>query len=110
MGDTWIVDLRHYLTPAGAFAEMPRPARRLAEFFASIVVDATSNIDGEPSVRCRRHPGHQRCSGMLFAFPSPEERGAIHWSCPVCNDNGVIRGWQNTLWDGFASEGSRPAS
>ena len=35
MGDTWIVDLRHYLTPAGALAEMPRPARRLAEYFAS---------------------------------------------------------------------------
>jgi hypothetical protein len=39
MGDTWIVDLRHYLDPSGAFADMPTPARRLAEYFASIVVD-----------------------------------------------------------------------
>jgi hypothetical protein len=40
MGNTWVVDLRHYLDPSGAFAVMPTPARRLAEYFASIVVDA----------------------------------------------------------------------
>jgi hypothetical protein len=40
MGNTWIVDLRHYLDPSGAFADMPPRARLLAEYFASIVVDA----------------------------------------------------------------------
>ena len=39
MGNTWIVDLSHYLTSAGAFADMPSRARLLAEYFASIVVD-----------------------------------------------------------------------
>src|SRR5580658_8562836 len=29
MGNTWIVDLRHYLDPSGAFADMPTPARLL---------------------------------------------------------------------------------
>jgi hypothetical protein len=59
MGNTWIVDLRHYLTPAGALADMPSRARLLAEYFASIVVDATTNIDDPPRVRCRRRPaGH----------------------------------------------------
>jgi hypothetical protein len=52
MGNTWIADLSHFLTPAGAFADMPRRARLLAEFFASIVVDATANLDEEPAVRC----------------------------------------------------------
>jgi hypothetical protein len=26
----------------------------------------------------------------------------IYWHCPVCNDNGFISGWQDTLWNGFA--------
>jgi hypothetical protein len=106
MGNTWIVDLRHYLAPSGAIAEMPSRARLLAEYFASIVVDATSNLDEEPSVRCRRHPGHKRCAGMVMSYPSADPDDSIHWHCPACHDNGVIRGWQNTLWDGFAQETS----
>jgi hypothetical protein len=103
MGNTWIVDLRHYLTPAGALADMPSRARLLAEYFASIVVDATTNIDDPPRVRCRRRPAHRRCTGVVMSFPSADEDDAIYWYCPICNDNGVIRGWQNTLWDGFAT-------
>jgi len=102
MGNTWMVDLRHYLTPAGAFAEMPSRARILAEYFASIVVDATVNIDEPPAVRCRRRPDHRRCVGVLMCYPTSDETDSIYWFCPVCSDNGFIRGWQNTLWDGFA--------
>jgi hypothetical protein len=54
MGNTWIVDIRHYLDPSGAFADMPGRARPLAEYFTNIVVDATTNIDDEPT--CRRRP------------------------------------------------------
>ena len=107
MGNTWIVDLRHYLTPAGAMAEMPSRARLLANYFGRIVVDATTNLDEEPTVRCRRHPGHKRCAGIVMSYPSAEEDEAIHWHCPVCHDNGMIRGWQHTLWDGFTSDQAR---
>jgi len=110
MGNTWIVDLRHYLTPSGAFAEMPSPARRLAEYFASIVVDATANLEGNPSVQCRRRPGRRRCPGIVLALPDPEHEEAISWYCPVCGDNGLIRGWQGTLWNGFAHDHSRALS
>lgn len=108
MPNTWIVDLRHYLAPSGALAEMPRPARRLAEYFASIVVDASSYLDEPPSVRCRRCPGHRRCSGIVFSMPNIEHDDAIVWYCPVCGDNGLIQGWQDTFWDGFAAEVPRP--
>jgi hypothetical protein len=27
----------------------------------------------------------------------------IHWYCPVCSDNGMISGWQNSSWDGLAN-------
>ena len=101
MGNTWIVDLRHYLTPTGAMGPMPSRARLLAEYFANIVVDATTNLDDPPTLRCRRRPGHRRCTGIIFAVPSIDEDDTILWHCPVCHDNGVIRGWQGTLWDGF---------
>jgi hypothetical protein len=106
----WVVDLRHFLDPSGAIAELPPQARRLAEYFASIVVDATSNLDGEPAVRCRRRPGRKRCAGVLMAYPSPEEPEAIEWYCPVCGDYGVIRGWERTLWDGTEDDESRTLS
>jgi hypothetical protein len=106
----WVVDLRHYLAPSGAIAEMPAPARRLAEYFASIVVDATSNLDDSPSVRCRRRPRRRPCPGVLEAFPDPEEQTAIVWYCPVCGDYGVIHGWEGTLWDGFSDDVSRVVS
>jgi hypothetical protein len=102
MGNTWIVDFRHYLTPAGAMAEMPPRARILAEYFASIVLDATSNLDDPPTVRCRRRPRRQHCSGIVMSYPNSEEDDRIDWYCPVCNDNGIIRGWLGTLWDGFS--------
>jgi hypothetical protein len=101
MGNTWIVDLSHYLTPAGAIADMPTRARMLAEYFASIVVDATANLDEEPTVRCRRRPGHQHCTGIVMSYPAADDDDSIYWYCSVCDDNGLIRGWQNTLWDGF---------
>jgi hypothetical protein len=82
---------------------MPPRARLLAEYFASIVVDATTNLDEEPSVRCRRHPGRRRCSGTVMSYPAADDLDRIHWYCPVCNDNGLISGWQNTLWDGLAA-------
>ena len=106
MGNTWIVDLRHYLTPAGAMAQMTSRARILAEYFASIVVDATTNLDDPPTVRCRRRPGHRPCSGIVMPYPSADENDDILWHCPVCHDNGIISGWQNTLWDGLAETSS----
>ena len=102
MGNTWIVDLSHYLTQAGAIADMPSRARLLAEYFASIVVDATSNLDDPPSVQCRRRPAHRRCTGLIMCYPANDDLDRIYWYCPACNDNGMISGWQGTLWDGFA--------
>jgi hypothetical protein len=108
MVNTWIVDLRHYLNPSGAIADMPSRARLLAEYFASIVVDATTNLDDPPTVHCRRGPGHRRCIGIVMSYPAADPEDRIYWHCPVCGDNGLISGWQNTFWDGFAE--SPPAS
>jgi hypothetical protein len=56
MANTWIVDLRHYLTSAGTLAELPRPARILAEYWTEIVAQE-SNFAAPTALRCRRRPG-----------------------------------------------------
>jgi hypothetical protein len=101
LSDTWIIDLQHYLTPTGAFADLTPRGRRLAEYCASIVVDATTNLDDPPTVQCRRRPRHRRCLGIVMSYPTVDEHDSIYWQCPICHDNGIITGWQNTLWDGF---------
>jgi hypothetical protein len=34
--------------------------------------------------------------------------GHIVWQCPVCGDNGLIHGWEDTLWN--RQGGARAAS
>jgi hypothetical protein len=44
MGSIWIVNLRHYLTPAGTVAELPPRTRILAQYWTQIVAQG-SNFD-----------------------------------------------------------------
>lgn len=37
-----------------------------------------------------------------MSYPAANDRDRIYWYCPARNDNGLISGWQNTIWDGFA--------
>jgi hypothetical protein len=97
VGDTWIVDLRHYLTPVGTLAALPKRARILAEYFTLIVAQG-SNFDEQITLRCRRRPRRHACAGVLEISLDQELDGML-WGCPVCGDNGVIRGWQGTFWD-----------
>jgi hypothetical protein len=98
MANTWVVDLRHYLTPAGTLApELRGQGRRLAEYWAEIVAQA-SNFDEPITARCRRRAAHRLCSGTLD-IDFDEDSSGIIWRCPVCGDNGIIRGWQGSIWD-----------
>ena len=78
-------------------APMPAQARKLAEYFASIVLDATAQPDAPPAVRCRRRPGRHPCTGVLITLIDFEDTDCIRWHCPVCSDYGFIRGWRGTL-------------
>ena len=99
MGNTWITDLRHFLDDDGSLADMPRPACRLTKYLGQIVKAVTTRKRNTlaTGVRCRRRPGRRPCSGEIIAFI--EEQRAISWSCPACKDNGVISGWEGTIWD-----------
>jgi hypothetical protein len=97
MPNSWVVDLRHFLTPAGALAALPRPARALAEYWTQIV--AQGSLFGEPvTLRCRRRPARRPCTGTLDIGLDLDLDGIV-WCCPVCGDNGIISGWQGTFWD-----------
>jgi hypothetical protein len=36
--------------------------------------------------------------GLLTIFFDVDTNDVL-WFCPVCNDEGVIRGWRDTFWD-----------
>lgn len=101
MGDTWITDIRHYLDPSGHLPDMPGPALNLALFLGSIVewmtIRAVAGVE-RTNVYCRRSPGRRRCPGEIAAA-FEEGTDVILWRCPLCGDNGYIRGWRGTLWD-----------
>ncbi|HEX7049595.1 MAG TPA: hypothetical protein VF188_05235 [Longimicrobiales bacterium] len=101
LGDTWIIDMRHYLGVDDAGANAPAAARRLAEYFGSIVRAATAAPSGVPAdteIRCRRRPGRRPCQGRIRIYRS-DVPAEIRWGCTHCNDNGYIRGWKGTPWD-----------
>jgi hypothetical protein len=99
--NTYVTDLRHYLDESDDLADMPGPALNLAMVFTSVVAWAT---DHEPedilptNVWCWRRPGRKRCRGELVANLQPGS-SEIVWHCPMCGVNGVIRGWEHSLWD-----------
>jgi hypothetical protein len=99
---TWVVDLRHYLSEETEdLAEMPGPVLNCAMFFASIVAWATDHSPaGDPhtNIWCMRRPGRKRCLGEIQAELRSDSMEIV-WDCPWCGENGVIRGWEDTLWD-----------
>jgi hypothetical protein len=104
MADTWVTDMRHYLDSDGSMAmDMPAPALNLALFQGSIVAWVTTllALNGSPrtNVHCRRRPGRYPCAGEIHAALALEEPDTIIWHCPLCGDNGFIRGWEGTPWD-----------
>jgi hypothetical protein len=97
LGDTWIIDLRHFLTPKGALATSTRQPNHIARYWTAIVAQA-SNFDEPLTLQCRRRPQHRPCLTVL-KIDVNMDTDAIHWRCPRCGDNGIINGWQDTFWD-----------
>ncbi len=101
MGNTWIVDLTHFLDEKGTIAPPKGPARQLAEYITSIIKMASRpEIIPPPEyqVRCRRRPGRRPCTGVIEVDLDPDTEDIIWW-CPICHDNGYISNWKGTMWD-----------
>ncbi|MGH9199828.1 MAG: hypothetical protein ACRD2A_01175 [Vicinamibacterales bacterium] len=99
----WVVGMRHYVDEAtGDLLEViPERVLSLAVFFGSIVAWVTDHLpqgDWLTNVPCRRSPGRRRCRGEIVA-ELDQTSGHIVWHCPLCGDNGLIHGWEDTRWD-----------
>ncbi len=94
--------MTHFLNAAGLASIHPEPGTGMRDHRGSIVAFVTSRDeaagDERSPVKCRRRPQRQPCRGWIRARLDTASR-TILWFCPVCGDNGEIRGWQRTLWD-----------
>jgi hypothetical protein len=111
---TWVTDLKHFIDEETEdWADLPGPALNLAIALGSIVAWVTDHLPaGEPhtNVPCWRRPGRKRCRGDILA-ERPTGSSEIVWHCWLCGDNGVIHGWEDTLWDrraGVDTDGAGP--
>jgi len=94
-----ITDLRHFLKEDGSMADMPNQVRILAKYCGRIVKGVTTHQRDvlATGVKCRKRFKRKKCPGEIIAFIGAQQ--AICWSCPVCEDNGVMSGWKGTIWD-----------
>jgi len=87
----FVSDLRHYLDMP---ADVPGPARRMAERLILIVRAATAGDAGVrwvSALTCDRRPGRQPCPGHLD-LSRTDIPPSIEWRCTSCGDDGVISG------------------
>jgi hypothetical protein len=97
MGNTWIIDITHYLDEEGNIASDRPSTIALAGYWGSLIVMATSR-DTEFIVKCRRRPKHKHCLEPIDGFIDPESNDIV-WECAECGDNGSISNWRGTVWD-----------
>ena len=99
---TWVTDLRHFIDEeTDDWGDLPGPALNLAIALGSIVAWVTDHLPaGElhTNFPCWRSPGRKRCRGDILA-ERPAGSSDIVWHCWLCGNNGVIHGWEGTLWD-----------
>ncbi len=94
----FVSDLRHVLDMP---EEVPVPARRMGEHLTLIVRAATAGEGGQAwlsALPCRRRPDRRPCPGH-FALLRADVPPSIEWRCTACGGDGVIRGWEGSVFD-----------
>lgn len=93
-----ISNLTHFLNDQGNIpTQMPKEARELANFLALIVDVTTQTMPStltSTEIRCFE----KGCHGVVKSAKRQKE-SEIHWYCPDCENEGVIRQWEGTKWD-----------
>ncbi len=93
-----IANLKHYLGDDLSLIEVPAPAATLREFLGCVVEAVTTRAPEVEKygtqLKCR-----QQCNGDIFALFDPGDPATIVWSCMSCDDQGMLTGWEDTVWD-----------
>lgn len=74
MGYTWITDMSDFDYKEEEAHRVPRQAKKLVEYFASIIVRTIKRLpmDGRNTgIRCRRRPGRRPCMGAIESEMQP---------------------------------------
>lgn len=96
----YISDFRHFLDENGNIAkEMTKKGREFA-YFIALIIDATTDYESELAyeetlVRCNT----KGCTGTIQSEILFEPADTIHYWCSVCNNEGLISGWEGSKWD-----------
>ena len=95
----WIIDIRHWLNERQDGPAAPQ-LRLKVKKLGEIITWATSpELPASEAPKCGRRPGRKPCQGILQIGFTRDER--IHWLCPECHDEGILDGWQDSIWDKF---------
>ena len=95
MAKTYITDIKQFLDQSGEPKEMPSAASRMADFLASIIDAVTRvypTVGHDTGIRCRKRGCKAPIQASLHTLD-----GKITWWCPICEQYGLISGWQNNL-------------
>lgn len=107
----YVTDMRHFDGIEQTTDKRYSRARKFATYMGSIVGAASAGAAGRvlaTPLRCQRRPDHRPCPGTLLVRRT-EVPPTIVWECPSCGDEGVIREWEETIWNlGPAYEPSAP--
>jgi len=98
-------DVADFTNEEGEIDDISPSATRIVVFLRSVTGWVTARqavVSERTNVTCLRVKSKDRCLGEVHAFLNTEN-GNILYGCPLCGDNGVIRGWKGTHWDRSAS-------
>jgi hypothetical protein len=102
MPEKYFIDFCHYLDSDGAFASgMPKPALKLACYFALLIEEATRHEFGitvKTTYPCRK----KKCRGSI-CMNIPSQNDPVYWVCCECLDEGCVSNWQSSKWNSRAS-------
>ncbi len=96
----WVINIQHWLDKTMTGPAVPR-LRLKVKKLAEIITYATSMAAGMPTdstPRCWRRPKRKPCKGILDIYLDPATN-RIHWYCSICEDEGVVSGWEGLIWD-----------
>ncbi len=94
----YFTNLSHLLDHEGNFPKkLQKEAKELAVFLP-LVTDYTTRVKNTTlsptDIRCF----NKGCHGMISSAIRPDTK-EIHWYCPVCENEGIVTGWEGTKWD-----------
>jgi len=95
----WVIDIRHWLNDNYDGPAVPQLALKVAKI-KEIIIYATSACTGRKAglaPGCWRRPQRKPCKGILDVKVVGQDE--IRWFCPVCGDEGVVRGWTSLNWN-----------